>query len=209
MMNFLNYRLGTLYKFNVLLLSGIFISIVGCHTNPEKSNTIASSIESPMKTYTSSMRSVSLPFIDTCYDTVATQAVSIPDTLSKFKKYGRVIGKVNETDKYIAILYSLTGDVQLPVLRTFNKNGEPISTQKLLIGNCCGENEACTGLSIAKITKDLHIILIDSNQTFERDKKKSDIKKNIQLHYKLLEFTIDSTGMIKFFRKLPKDNPSA
>jgi hypothetical protein len=143
-----------------------------------------------------SMHSLHLPFTDTCYDTVATQRSRLPDSLSQFKQYGKIVGKINETGKYVAVLYAISADVQLPVIHTFNTNGEKISSLKLFIGNCCGENEACSGLSTVRITKDLHIILKDSMQTFDRDKKKFDKKRNIKVVKKYEEFKIDSTGTI-------------
>jgi len=149
-----------------------------------------------MDVYSSSIKPIKLPFKDTCYNTIAVQKVTLPDSLSQFNKYGQLIGKVNETNNYIAILYTLPADVQLPVIQVFNKKGEEVASLVLLIGNCCGEDEACSGISTVRITKDLHIILKDSTQTFERDKKNADKKYNIQIEKKQREYIIDSTGKI-------------
>src|SRR6185312_10730654 len=107
-----------------------------------------------MDVYSSSIKPIKLPFKDTCYNTIAVQKVTLPDSLSQFNKYGQLIGK------------------------------------------CCGEDEACSGISTVRITKDLHIILKDSTQTFERDKKNADKKYNIQIEKKQREYIIDSTGKI-------------
>jgi len=149
-----------------------------------------------MDVYSSSIKSIKLPFKDSCYDTMVVQQVNLPDSLSNFKKYGQLIGKVNENSHYIAILYAIPADVQLPILRVFNKDGGEIGSLKLLLGDCCGENEACSGVSTLYITKDLQIILKDSTRTFERDKKNADKKYNIQLQKRKKEYMIDSTGKI-------------
>lgn len=179
-----------LSAFTMFLLLGVW---VGCHT---ANNESANKKESAMEIYSSSIKSIKLPFIDTCYDTIAVQNVLLPDSLSAFKKYGGLIGKVGENNHYVAILYAIPADVQLPVLRVFDKNGGEVASLKLLLGNCCGENEDCSGVSTVCITKDLHIILKDSTQTFERDKKNADKKYNIQLQKRKKEFMIDSTGKI-------------
>ena len=149
-----------------------------------------------MEVFSSSVHSLKLPFTDTCFDTLAIQKATLPDSLAKLKAYGQLVGKINETPKYIALLYSISADIQLPVLHTFTPKGEKISSLKLFIGNCCGENEGCSGLSTVVITKDMHIILKDSMQTFDRDKKKFDKKRNIRILKKSVEFRIDSTGKI-------------
>ncbi|HTA27849.1 MAG TPA: hypothetical protein VK809_08670 [Bacteroidia bacterium] len=176
------------------------IILVGCHNTPDNKNnpvTPPPSSGNAMSMYISSVKLLHLPFKDTCFDTMATQhAVTLPDSLEKFKKYGQVVGKINETPRYTAIIYSISADVQLPILNTFNARGERISSLKLFIGDCCGENEDCSGLSTVTITKNMHIILKDSMQKFDRDKKKFDKKRNIQILKKVEEYRIDSTGKI-------------
>jgi len=179
-----------------LLFVLLGISITGCQNSPEHAKNISNTNNTAMGGYTASIHSLALPFKDSCYDTLAIQKQNLPDSLSKFTIYGQLVGKIEETKQYVAILYSIPADIQLPVLHTFNTKGQLISSLKLFIGNCCGENEDCSGVSTAEITKDLHIILKDSMQTFERDKKKSDKKRNIQIVKKQEEFRIDSTGKI-------------
>ena len=175
-----------------------FFTLYGCNNSTGKGSSVNvnSLNNSAISIYSACIASIKLPLNDTCDDTIPIQRIKLPDSLSKFKKYGELIGKVNQTDRYTAILYSISGDIQLPVLYTFNTEGEEISSLKMLLGNCCGENEDCSGLSTAQITQDLHIILKDSMQTFERDVKQSDKKKNIKLLKKREEFKIDSTGKI-------------
>jgi hypothetical protein len=180
----------------------------GCNTSTTNQN--AASVESnrtAMEIFSSSLMKVKLPFKDTCFDTVAVQHIKLPDSLSNLKQYGQIIGKVDETPEYIAILFSKTGDIQVPILRTFNHKGDLISSLRLYIGNCCGENEDCSGLSTA-IVKDnttrntsatmvMEIYLKDSTQTFERDKKKFDKKRNIKILVKEEYYTINDKGEIK------------
>ncbi len=163
---------------------------------PNRPTDVTKTIPTEISVLGTYIHSLALPFKDTCYDTMTVQKRKIPDSLSKFKTYGQFIGKVSETRQYIAILYSIPADVQLPVLHTFNANGDKISSLKLFIGNCCGENEGCSGLSTVQITRDLHIILKDSMQTFERNKRKFTKKKDIQTFKKYEEYKIDSTGKI-------------
>jgi hypothetical protein len=186
----------TFFKFCLFILSGMLIA--SCHTSTQNNVTpsISSVNTSVINVLGGYISFVPLPFVDTCYDTIATQKQRFPDSLSKFKSYGQLLGKVKETKQYLALLYSIPADVQLPVLHTFNTNGDKISTLKLFIGNCCGENEGCSGLSTVVITKDMHIILKDSMQTFERNKKKFNKKKNFRIVKKYEEFKIDSTGTI-------------
>lgn len=188
-------------KNKVFLLYSSFIFsvfIAGCNNSSGNTQNIrTNNLNTPIfSIYSGAVNSIKLPFKDSCDDTLAIQRLNLPDSLSKFKNYGQLIGKINETQKYTAILYSISGDVQLPVLYVFNKDGKEISSLKLLIGNCCGENEDCSGLSTAQITNDMHIILKDSMQTFERDKRKYDKKRSIQIFKKREEFKIDSTGKI-------------
>ncbi len=182
------------------LFSALAVIIVfGCHNTPENKSNATIPPPPPgnaMSMYTSSVELLHLPFKDTCFDTMATQHATLPDSLEKFKKYGQVVGKINETPRYTAIIYSISADVQLPILNTFNARGERISSLKLFIGDCCGENEDCSGLSTVTITKNMHIILKDSMQKFDRDKKKFDKKRNIQILKKVEEYRIDSTGKI-------------
>jgi hypothetical protein len=182
---------------SILPLIGIFfIFLAGCHTAPDNNGNGSNSKNTAMGIYSASINSIKLPFKDTCYDTIPAQKVTIPDSLTKFKDYGQLIGKVFENNKNIAILYSIAGDVQVPVLHIFSKDGKEISSLNLFIGNCCGDDEACSGISTVEITKDLYIILKDSVQVFERDKKNSDKKRNIKTMENLEEFKIDSTGNI-------------
>lgn len=188
----------------VFALAGIML--FGCNNpsdNKKNNQTInTTATGNAMSMFSASVKSLKLPFTDTCFNTLAIQKKTLPDSLSKFKAYGQLVGKINETGDYIALLYSIPADVQLPVLHTFTTNGEKISTLKLFIGNCCGENEDCSGLSTVVITKDMHIILKDSMQTFERDKKKFDKKKKIKTLKKYEEYKIESTGKI-----VPIGNP--
>jgi len=180
----------SLLKLSLLVYS---LLLFGCHTSLNKATTPKNTV---IRILNTSIEPFLLPFKDTCYDTVATKRIILPDSLEKFKGYGRVLGKISDNQKYIAILYAIPADVQLPVLYTFDSAGKKISSLRLYIGNCCGENEDCSGASTVEITKDLRIILKDSIQTFERDKKNADKKRNIQTLKKHQEFRIDSTGRI-------------
>ena len=193
------YLLGKIASQSLAMTLMVFL-LSSCHnttTNNTNTNTqVTTQPINAMSVYSSAIHSIKLPFIDTCFDTIAIQHPKLPDSLSEFKNYGQIVGKVHETRNYVAILYSIPADVQLPVLRTFNTNGQKISSLRLFIGDCCGENEDCSGQSTFEITGDMHIILRDSMQTFERDKKKYDKKKNFQMHKKMQEFKIDSNGKI-------------
>lgn len=183
----------------VLVLIILFSTWIGCHlanNNAINNDSAANKKENAMDTYSSSIKSIKLPFKDTCYNSMAVQKVNLPDSLSGFKKYGQLIGKVGENNHYVAILYAIPADVQLPVLWVFNKNGGEIASLKLLLGDCCGDNEACSGVSTLCITKELHIVLKDSTQTFERNKKHADKKYNIQIEKTQREYMIDSMGKI-------------
>jgi len=172
-----------------------YILLQGCNNSAQNNENVISK-SNIITAYAAAINSLQLPLKDTCYDTLAIRRLSLPDSLSKFKKYGEIVGKIDENRNYVAVLYAIPADIQLPVLQTFNKDGKEISSLKLFIGNCCGENEDCSGLSSFQITKDLHIILKDSMQTFERNKNNSDKKRNIETHKKVEEFKIDSTGNI-------------
>jgi hypothetical protein len=182
------------HRFVFVVVMVVLCSVwTGCHT---ATNDSANKKESAIDAYSSSIKSIKLPFVDTCYDTVAVQQVNPPDSLFQFIEHGQLIGKVYETNKYVAILYTLPADIQLPVLEVFNKEGKEIASLTLLMGDCCGEDEACAGVSTVCITKELHIILKDSTQTFERDKKNADKKYHVQIEKKQREYVIDSTGRI-------------
>ncbi len=182
----------------LLLMASSGIMLTGCHNSLKDNTTQATPppVANAMSQFTASVKLLNLPFKDTCYDTIATQHVTLPDSLTKLKKYGQVVGKIYQTPHYTAIIYSISADVQLPILNTFNEHGERISSLKLFIGDCCGENEDCSGLSTVTITPNMHIILKDSMQKFDRDKKKFNIKRNIQIFKKREEYRIDSTGKI-------------
>ena len=182
-------------RFFILVCPGL---LIGCTGSPggKNSNSPEGMRNNAMGIYSASVVSLKLPLSDTCDDTMAIQRLKLTDSLTKFNIYGQLVGKVNETEKYVAILYTIPSDVQLPVLHTFDKSGQEISSLKLFIGNCCGENEGCSGLSTVLITKDLHIILKDSMQIFVRNKKHADKKQNIQIVNKQEQFKIDSTGRI-------------
>ncbi len=189
---------GFLTKYRQLLSILIIASFIGCHsTGNQNTSATGSDNKTAIEVFAASLHKVNLPFIDTCFDTVARQHINIPDSLPEFKKYGDIIGLLAETDTYVAILFSKSGDIQLPVVRTFNHSGHLISSQKLYNGICCGENEDCSGLSTVVITKNLDIHMKDSTQTFERDKNKSDKKENIKIKVKLETYTIETDGTIK------------
>src|ERR1700728_179256 len=100
------------FVFAVILL---FSTWVGCHTankDNATNNNNATKKENAMDIYRSSIKSVKLPFKDTCYDNMAVQKVALPDSLSGFGKYGQLIGKVGENNHYIAVLYAIPADVQ-------------------------------------------------------------------------------------------------
>jgi hypothetical protein len=181
-----------------LVTSLLYIFLTGCQSSAKRDdNENKTSIKNAISAYCSVIHSIQLPIKDTCDDTIAIQKVSLPDSLTRFNKYGQLLGKINESKNYTAILYAIPADIQLPVLRTFDKDGKEIASLKLFIGNCCGENEDCSGSSTFHITKELQIILKDSVQTFERDKKNLDKKKNTQTLIKQEEFKIDSLGNIR------------
>ncbi len=187
------------YKYFILsFLAGSFI-FISCHSSTDNSSVNKPEAKNltAIELFSSSLHSVPLPFKDTCFDTVAVQHIKLPDSLPKFKTFGQIIGKINETSDYIAILFSKSGDIQLPILRTFNHNGELISSLRLYLGDCCGENEDCSGVSTVSISKDLHITLKDSTQTFERDKKKFDKKSNIKIKVKDEIYRISDKGEIE------------
>lgn len=180
------------HRFSFIFIMVVLSSYwIGCHTANDRNKK-----ESVIEAYSSSIKLIQLPFIDTCYDTLAVQQANPPDSLFQFEEYSQLIGKVSENNHYIAILCTIPADVQLPILEVFNKNGEKIASLSLLEGDCCGENEACSGISTVCITKDLHIILKDSTQTFERDKKNADKKYHVQIEKRQREYMIDSTGRI-------------
>jgi hypothetical protein len=193
----LHMRLFVTKFIAIIILLIVSLSFSGCHnTSPSTVSNAITASPTVMEKYCSGIRQLTIPLTDSCFNSLPVQKIMLPDSLSSFKEFGKLAGKIAETRNYIALLYVISSDVELPVLRTFTHNGEKISSLKLFIGNCCGENEDCSGASTFIITKNLNIIMKDSMLTFERNKKKFDKKKNIQLYKKSVEYIIDTTGKI-------------
>ncbi len=82
-----------------------------------------------------------LPYKRSCTDSVTHLKLNIPD--STFKKYAPpgasgIIGMLKDTDLYTAIVYSVSGDIEYPIIQTYNPEGDTLNNIGILEGTCCG-----------------------------------------------------------------------
>jgi hypothetical protein len=109
----------------------------------------------------------------------------------------RVIGKISEKDKYIALLLADTyGDYQGHFVATFTHKGELISSKELFIRTGCGEDENYFGTFNYTITKDVLINMKDSTAEFKRDSLGNIIDETIVAKSHNTSFIIADDGTI-------------
>ena len=143
---------------------------------------------------------VKLPYKKACFDTVSHLALNIPDSI--FKKYAPegasgIIGILKDTDYYSVILYSVAGDIQYPVIQTYDPEGTKLNDIGLIAGTCCGSNNSCSGYSWGEITKDLSIVLRDSEKVFKIDTTLKIPKVKFSVINKSEVYAINDTGYIR------------
>jgi hypothetical protein len=112
-----------------------------------------------------------LPYKRSCSDSITHLKLDIPDNL--FKKFAPtgasgVIGIIVDTDFYSAILFSVSGDIEYPVIQTYDPDGTKLNDLTLISGTCCGDADKCTGFSWGSINADRSITLRDSELVFEK-----------------------------------------
>jgi len=124
-----------------------------------------------------------LPYKKNCSDTVAHLKLNIPDSI--LKKYAPkgvsgIIGMLEDTDFYTAIVYSVSGDIEYPIIQTYNPEGDTLNNIGILAGNCCGSDSNCSGAFWGEIFPDHSIFVHDSERTYLNDEngKKSSTKFN-------------------------------
>ena len=118
-------------------------------------------------------------------------------------KYGQgnhIFGKIAETNNFMAIIYLVPADIQLPVIQTTDKKGNKIS-ELSMYERWCGEDPYSKGTSWASISKDLTIVLSDSAILYKRDTTGGRIgeiiedTKRTEVRHRV--FKIDDTGHIQ------------
>ncbi len=145
----------------LLLLLFICSFIAGCN---QTSETIA------FNKFKKQIPYLTLPYKVACYDTVSNLPLRISD--SAFKAYAPpgasgIVGIIIDTDFYSAILYTVSGDMEYPVIQTYDPRGRKLNDIGLINGTCCGTIPSCTGYSWGEITRKLSIVLIDSERIFK------------------------------------------
>lgn len=138
-----------------------------------------------------------LPYTDTCEYPFYSQKIDLPDSMLDMftPSYYCVIGKLEETDKYVAIIYRIDKSPEGPILKTFDMKGNQI--QKMIIYNgFCYESDSASSICTVQITADKLIICKDSitkyKCTLPNDKTKMYLGKEIKLTF----LKIDSLGHI-------------
>lgn len=148
--------------------------------------------------YENSLPVISLPLYFYCDKPVKKTFTGMPgDIILKYSGNltSQVMGKINNTGDYITILYLVQGDIQVPFICTFDRQGKKISTLQLF-DKYCGENEASIGMSWAEITHEVTIIKDDSETTFNRDAKGEIIKETMKTAKHEQDYTINEKGYI-------------
>jgi hypothetical protein len=149
------------------------------------------------KQYKDSIPTISLPLRLNCDNNIEPIKTSISNTT--VRKFGGekmlVYGKLAETKVYTAILYIVTLDESIPILKISNNSGVEIS--KLTLLKECGGNETCYfGTSSAEITSDLQIIIRDSVRTCKLDTLDNIIKGSENINTVTSRYTINRNGEI-------------
>ncbi len=141
-----------------------------------------------------------LPYKKSCSDTVSHLKLNIPDSI--FKKYAPpgasgIIGMLKDTDLYAVIVYSVSGDIQYPIVQTYNAEGDSLNNIGLLEGTCCGSATNCSGSYWGEIASDLTITQRDSERIFEKDKSGNYLTDKFKLINKTAQYTITNEGYIR------------
>ncbi len=148
----------------ISLLFSVCCVMVACNQSPKSRAFDAFKKKIPM---------LKLPYKKACSDTVGYLKLNIPDSI--LKKYAPpgttgIIGMIKDTDFYTAIVYSVKGDIDYPVVQTYNAEGDSLNNIGIMEGTCCGNSANCSGTFWGEISKDLTISLHDSEKVFEMDK---------------------------------------
>jgi hypothetical protein len=174
---------------NLMILSSLIL--FGCKIN-SKTNRI-NDFDSFIKT---------IPFIDLPYSTTCgscCQSVKLDLDSSFIQKYeldgSEVVGKLSETDKYVAILVAGGADYYVPIIFVFDKKGRLISKQQFM-GNYCGSILGFYGNYYLDIDKQLQITEIDTALVFKTDTVEFKIIDTLKRDIKVTRFKINEQGKI-------------
>lgn len=144
----------------------------------------------------------SIPLIDLPYSTTCgscCNAIKLNlDSLfiQKYKLDGiDIVGKLTETDKYVAILVAGGGDYLAPALFVYNKNGNLVSKQQFM-GNYCGPILGFYGNYCLNIDKQLQITEIDTALVFKTDTVEFKIIDTLKRDIQVARFKINEQGKI-------------
>lgn len=147
--------------------------------------------------YVKKIPKVDLPFHTTCKSCCHTKKLDIGTAL--LKKYNpdnlEIIGKLVETDKYVAILYAGGGDYLSPGLIVYNRNGEKLSEQSFM-GDQCGRVVDFYGYYCLDIDTHLQIKETDTTLVFKMDTVSFKIIDTLKKEINLIKYEINEKGEI-------------
>lgn len=143
---------------------------------------------------------VKLPYKRSCSDSVTHLKLNIPDSI--FKKYAPpgasgIIGMLKDTDFYSVILYSVSGDIEYPIVQTYNPEGDTLNNIGIMEGTCCGNGANCSGAYWGEISRNLTITQRDSERIYEKDEKGNYAKDKFKLINKTEVYTLTEDGHLR------------
>ena len=122
---------------------------------------------------------------------------------SEFEKFSNFIphdvdvifGLIGKTEKFKLIIFGKTGDDIIPIIFSFDNNGNRIDSLDLSLVGCGGADEYVIPYDCAQIGKDLHIVLRDTIKYIHfPDNARDYILDSIETS--VVNYTIDNNGKI-------------
>ena len=117
-------------------------------------------------------------------------------TIAKYtREHSDIYGKLAVNENYAAIIYLYPADVVLPIIQTYDRQGNKIS-ELTVYDRYCGANEFFWCTSWASILEDLTIVLSDSTRTYDRNLEGKIIEETIMTEVRHRKFYINNKGEI-------------
>jgi hypothetical protein len=175
----------------------LFFCLIACHTNvsdksvtQEKSFTKDSDNYSKIfEDFTSQMPELTLPLELVCGKPFPVKVTEISSLdRAKNEGYFGLLGKLTEQENYTAVIYTTPADVVMPVIKTFDKQGNTIDSLVLYVGEC-GASPVGYWNAKVDILKDMTIVLTDSTISYKTDSLNNLIKstKSFENHRRVLK----------------------
>ena len=171
-------------------------------TNPQKESIVTNKVvkeitNEEFKDFLSNLSFIEIPYETSCDSNYKQDYEMSEELIEKFseRKFQYPYKRVYTPENFEIVIFLSPADVIIPIVRTFDLNGNPIASEQMFHGYCGGEPGYYHTEHIQIVSPDL-ITHIDSTWTHEVDEDYNEIKGTEKFKLEVYDFIINKDGTI-------------